>query len=214
MWLLRAEILANKKAFARIGHTFIDLKPLLSVSPSRFRASCKQTKIKFDDSAARITHLHKRQLGLNRHLPHLLFLHHPRRSLYTSHSVDVDAGGHLERVGLDGGRLGLRLAVLLEHGEEEGDDGHAPEDVLGLLDAGPDDGHELGDGRVDDVLVEAGDGVGDLLVEGGGVLPVGRLGHDGQGGGLVQAEDGAGDGEAAAPRPGVLDALVDAAVHL
>ena len=194
---------------------YIDLKPLLSVSPPRFRASCKQTKIKFDDSAARITHLHKRQLGLNRfrHLP--LLRHHPRRSLYTNHSVDIDAGGNLERVGLDGGGLGLRLAVLLEHGEEEGDDGHAPEDVLGLLDAGPDDGHELGDGGVDDVLVEAGDVVEDLLVEGGGVLAaVGGLGHDGQGGGLVQAEDGAGDGEAAAPRPGVLDALVDAAVRL
>ena len=77
-----------------------------------------------------------------------------------------------------------------------------------------DDGHELGDGGVDDVLVEAGDVVEDLLVEGGGVLAVGGLGHDGQGGGLVQAEDGAGDGEAAAPRPGVLDALVDAAIRL
>ena len=194
---------------------YIDIKPLLSVSPPRFRASCKQTKIKIDDAAARINHLHKRQLGLNRlcHSPLLLLLRH-HRSLYTNHSVDVDAGGNLERVGLDGGGLGLRLAVLLEHGEEEGDDGHAPEDVLGLLDSGPDDGHELGDGGVDDVLVEASDVVEDVLVEGGGVLAVGGLGHDGQGGGLVKAEDGAGDGEAAAPRPGVLDALVDAAVRL
>ena len=50
----------------------------------------------------------------------------------------------------------------------------------------------------------------DLLVEGGGVLAAGGLGHDGHGGRLVQAEDGPGRGEAAAPGPGVLDTLVDA----
>ena len=141
--------------------------------------------------------LHKRQFGFHR-LPSALS---PHLLLYTNQSVDLQTG-----------HLGFHLPLLLEHGEQIHREGDALQNVLGLLDAGPDDGHQLGNGRVDDVLVDAGDVMEDLLVERRGVLAAGGFGNDGHGGRLVQAEDGPGEGEAAAPRPGVLGTLVDAAL--
>ena len=144
--------------------------------------------------------LHKRQFRLHSLHPFLVIL-------YTNQSVDLQAG-HLAH----GRGLGFRFSLLFEHRKNIKREGDALQNILGLFDAGPNDGHELGNGRIDDVLVETGDVMEDLLVEGGGILAAGGFGHDGHGGRLVQAEDGPGQGKAPAPGPGVLGTLVDAAV--